>query len=57
MNKPLPVSLPTKPVTPDQAAPKRTYRTPAMVEYGNVRELTKGTGSKGLDKNGTRRNS
>lgn len=37
-------------------APKRAYRKPELVEYGNVRELTRGGGSKGQEpKTGQRR--
>jgi hypothetical protein len=64
MNKPLPVSLPqtrvsredpAAPASSENVAKKRPYGAPLMVEYGNVRDLTKGSGTQGKDKNGSRR--
>ena len=37
------------------AKPKRAYSKPMLVEYGNVRELTRGAGTKTLDFHATTR--
>ena len=39
----------------NEAQPKRAYSKPKLVEYGNVRELTRGTGTKTLDFHNTTR--
>ena len=33
----------------NEPQPKRAYSKPVLVEYGNVRELTRGNGTKTLD--------
>ena len=39
----------------DVETPKRAYAKPEIVELGDVRELTRGSGGSRVDLNGTRR--
>lgn len=43
-------------VVEQEETAKRPYERPEIIDYGSVRELTRGTGSKGFDMmSGTRR--
>ena len=43
----------TRTKTPDSKPPKKPYRPPVLERYGDIRKLTKQTGTKGMNDPGS----